>query len=51
MDARVDPQFSELLVRLYGDLDGERPWEAFLEALAKWLESSFATLIIIAPGT
>ena len=51
MDTRVDPQFSELLVRLYGDLGGERPWDAFLEALAKWLESSFSTLIITAPGT
>lgn len=51
MDTRVDPQFSELLVRLYGDLDGNRPWEAFLEALAVWLESSFSTLIIVAPGT
>lgn len=51
MDARVDPQFSELLTRLYGDLDDERPWEAFLEALAKWLDASFATLIITAPGT
>ena len=46
MDACVDPRFSELLVRLYGDLDRERPWEAFLEALAGWLGSSFATLII-----
>lgn len=51
MDTPVDPQFSELLVRLYGDLDSEHPWDAFLEALAKWLESSFATLIITAPGT
>lgn len=51
MDARVDPQFSELLVRLYGELDGERPWDAFLEALAKWLDATYATLIITAPGT
>ncbi len=51
MDTHVDPQFSELLIRLYGDLDGERPWDAFLEALAEWLGSSFATLIIMAPGT
>lgn len=51
MDARVDPQLSHLLERLYGDLDGERPWEAFLEALARWLDSTYATLIITAPGT
>lgn len=51
MDQRVDPQFSELLVRLYGDLTGERPWEAFLKALATWLDSTFSTLIITAPGT
>ncbi|OCC22599.1 LuxR family transcriptional regulator [Croceicoccus estronivorus] len=51
MDVRVDPQFSELLICLYGELDGERPWDAFLETLAKWLEASYATLIITAPGT
>lgn len=50
MDPRVDPRFSDLLARLYGGIDAERPWEAFLQALTGWLDSAFATLIITAPG-
>lgn len=50
MDPRVDPRFSDLLARLYGGIDAERPWEKFLEALTGWLGSAFATLIITSPG-
>ena len=46
----MDPRFSDLLARLYGGIDGDRPWEAFLEALTDWLGSAFATLIITSPG-
>ena len=46
----MDPRFSDLLARLYGGIDGERPWEAFLKALTGWLDSAFATLIITSPG-
>lgn len=50
MGSTVDPAFSDLLARLYGGLEGDRPWQGFLEALAGWMDASFATLIITAPG-
>lgn len=50
MGGAIDPDFSDLLARLYGGLGGERPWQSFLESLARWLDASFATLIITAPG-
>lgn len=46
----VDPEFSGLLATLYAGIAEERPWHRFLEALASWLDSSHATLIITAPG-
>lgn len=55
MGAAIDEGFSDLLARLYAGVgpvgvgDAE-PWRAFLEALARWMEASFATLIITAPG-
>ena len=50
MDVSVDPRFSDLLARLFAGIDAPQPWESFLEALAEWLEATFATLIIAAPG-
>lgn len=50
MGSSVDPAFSDLLARLYAGLEGDRPWQGFLEALAGWMDASFATLIITAPG-
>lgn len=41
---------SALLATLYGGIDDERPWQAFLEALAKWMTATYATLIITTPG-
>lgn len=48
-DANQDP-FSNVLETLYGGLLEGVPWEAFLRALAQWLEGSYATLILTAPG-
>ena len=50
MERSGDPRFSALLARLYGGLDADPPWEAFLQALGEWLGCGFATLIITAPG-
>ncbi|MBB4614104.1 helix-turn-helix transcriptional regulator [Novosphingobium taihuense] len=54
MGGAIDEGFSDLLARLYAGVSpgvtGEQPWRAFLEALARWMEASFATLIITAPG-
>lgn len=50
MGGTIDPTLSDLLARLYGGIAGDRPWQAFLEALARWMDSSFATIIITAPG-
>ena len=50
MERSGDPRFSALLERLYGGLDTDPPWEAFLQALGEWLDCAFATLIITAPG-
>lgn len=46
----IDPQFSGLLARLYAGIQEEQPWRGFLEALARWMDSTYATLIITAPG-
>ena len=51
MSQVVDSEFSGLLIRLYAGIGEVRPWLGFLEALAKWMDSTFATLIINAPGT
>jgi DNA-binding CsgD family transcriptional regulator/PAS domain-containing protein len=50
MERSGDPRFSALLERLYGGLDADPPWSAFLQALAEWLDCAFSTLIITAPG-
>ncbi len=50
MGGAIDPAFSDLLARLYAGVGEDQPWRRFLEALAQWMESSFATLIITAPG-
>ena len=42
--------FSDLLTALYGGILEPNPWEAFLRALAEWTDSSYATLILTAPG-
>lgn len=42
--------FSNLLTALYGGLLDAQPWDAFLHALADWLEATHATLILTAPG-
>lgn len=42
--------FSDLLNALYGGILEPSPWEAFLRALAEWTGSSYATLILTAPG-
>lgn len=41
---------SALLEALYGSLIETTPWEGFLRALAAYLDSSFATLILTVPG-
>lgn len=51
MGNTIDPVISDLLARLYAGIDGDPPWQAFLEALARWMDASYATLIITAPGT
>lgn len=50
MAAAMDLQFSDLLARLYAGIGEEQPWRGFLEALAGWMDATFATLIITAPG-
>ncbi|NLR73119.1 helix-turn-helix transcriptional regulator [Novosphingobium sp. ERN07] len=50
MAAAMDLQFSDLLARLYAGIGDEQPWRGFLEALAGWMDATFATLIITAPG-
>lgn len=50
MGGAVDEGFSDLLARLYAGVGEAEPWRGFLEALARWMEASFATLIITAPG-
>ncbi|XHR99757.1 helix-turn-helix transcriptional regulator [Sphingomonas sp. DBB INV C78] len=41
---------SALLEALYGGLLDATPWEAFLRALAAYLDSSYATIILTVPG-
>ncbi|MBS0474222.1 MAG: helix-turn-helix transcriptional regulator [Proteobacteria bacterium] len=50
MGGAIDPDFSDLLARLYGGIEEEPAWQGFLRTLAGWIGSSFATLIITAPG-
>jgi hypothetical protein len=50
MGSVIDPDFSGLLARLYAGIQEEQPWRGFLEALARWMDSTYATLIITAPG-
>ncbi|HQS96970.1 MAG TPA: helix-turn-helix transcriptional regulator [Novosphingobium sp.] len=50
MGGAIDPEFSDLLARLYAGVGEDQPWRRFLEALARWMDASFATLIITAPG-
>lgn len=50
MAGQIDPAFSDLLARLYAGIGEAQPWRRFLEALAGWMDASFATLIITAPG-
>lgn len=42
--------FSQLLDALYRGILDAQPWEGFLRALSQWLGSSYATLILTAPG-
>ena len=42
--------FSELLDALYGGIVDASPWEDFLRALSAWMGSTYATLILTAPG-
>ena len=51
MGRAIDPVISDLLARLYSGIEGDAPWQSFLEALARWMGSTYATLIITAPGT
>jgi len=50
MGGAIDPAFSDLLARLYAGVASDRPWQDFLEALARWMDASFATIIILTPG-
>lgn len=50
MGGAIDPELSDLLARLYSGIDGDQPWQGFLESLARWMDATFATLIITAPG-
>ncbi|MGH6781713.1 MAG: LuxR family transcriptional regulator, partial [Sphingomonadaceae bacterium] len=44
-------EFSALLSALYGGLLADVPWEDFLRGLATYLDGTYATLILTAPGT
>ncbi|WP_353227358.1 helix-turn-helix transcriptional regulator [Novosphingobium sp.] len=50
MGGAIDPASSDLLARLYAGVASERPWQDFLESLARWMDASFATIIISAGG-
>ena len=50
MGGAIDLEFSDLLAKLYTGVGEDQPWRRFLEALAQWMDASFATLIITAPG-
>ncbi|MFM2371121.1 MAG: hypothetical protein RIS85_843 [Pseudomonadota bacterium] len=50
MGGAIDPEFSDLLARLYAGIEGEQPWRGFLEMLARWMDATYATLIITTPG-
>lgn len=51
MSGAIDPQFSDLLARLYAGISEDQPWQRFLEALAQWMDATFATIIITASDT
>lgn len=46
----TDTALSALLENLFAGLLDDQPWDAFLQSLAAWLDASFATLILTAPG-
>ena len=59
MGGATESEFSELLARLYAGIAADpapfwcseargRPWQDFLEALARWMDATFATIIITA---
>ncbi len=50
MGGAIDPAYSDLLARLYAGVGSDRPWQDFLEDLARWMDASFATIIISTPG-
>jgi DNA-binding CsgD family transcriptional regulator len=50
MAKREQEEFSALLAALYGGLLEPAPWERFLRAFAAWLDATYATLILTAPG-
>ena len=45
-----DVTLSHVLDALYGGLLDAAPWERFLRAFARWLDASYATLILTAAG-
>lgn len=47
-DANIEIQ--DVLDTLFGGLLEPQPWERFLHAFARWLNASYATLILTAPG-
>jgi DNA-binding CsgD family transcriptional regulator len=50
MGGAIDPAVSDLFARLYAGIASARPWQDFLEALARWMDASYATIIISAAG-
>lgn len=48
MGGAIDTEFSELLARLYAGVTSDQPWQGFLESLARWMDATFATIIITA---
>lgn len=48
MGGTIDPVLSDLLARLYADIASEQPWRGFLESLARFMDATFATIIITA---
>lgn len=50
MGGSIDPEASELLARLYAGIASDEPWRGFLETLARWMDATFATIIITGRG-
>lgn len=46
----LDPGLSDLIAALLAGIGARDPWSDFLERLGTWLDASFATLILTAPG-